>query len=211
MSIRVQTADIDERTQHTAVDALACKYSACTKGYFNDPLLLPLFERLKRPIGEVKKPPIINRGYFARIESIQELIRSFFSLTADIPIQIVLLGCGFDTIALNLNSYSTGDLSIFEIDFPAIIAKKVAVLSSMETGKGSSCESIAEDGDDEELDDERDEGKVDTDTTSDTSSKFVEIPHGFVRGSISYLVRFGFSSHHSSRMCPLIKCTSPPA
>lgn len=111
----------DERTQHTAHDALMCKYSANKLGYFCDPYL-SLFEQQFR---SNRKPPIINRGYYARVKLIEGLIERFLAATSSGERQIISLGCGFDTLSYNLIDHHHLNLRVFEVDFPAIIEKKV--------------------------------------------------------------------------------------
>lgn len=79
----------DERTIYTASDAMVCKYSAVISGYYSDPFIQTLFSKniirrnhnslIGSPGSSVKKPPIINRGYYARVKSIDDVLCKFLS------------------------------------------------------------------------------------------------------------------------------------
>jgi tRNA wybutosine-synthesizing protein 4 len=125
--------DRDQRTQFTAGDAMICKYSASAKGYFKDDLA-SIFVNLDSSTSgatplQLKKPPIINRGYFARVHSVNHTIQNFLA-TADAGLQrkkqIISLGSGFDTLSLQLYSKKDESLHLFEVDFEKIIRRKVA-------------------------------------------------------------------------------------
>lgn len=61
--------DGDEAVQATNDDASICKRSAVHLGYWNDPFLQHF---MKGPV--VRKPPEINRGYYARTYGVFKLI-----------------------------------------------------------------------------------------------------------------------------------------
>ena len=119
--------DGDLKVQSTANDALTAKYSACSLGYFQDPFLKALVEQnLPSSSGRAgRKPPIINRGYYGRVQCIQSTIDSFLEATNHCDRQIVSLGCGFDTNSVKILSQNLPRLSLFEVDFKAIISRKV--------------------------------------------------------------------------------------
>ncbi|EFA83733.1 hypothetical protein PPL_02800 [Heterostelium album PN500] len=75
-------------------DAASCKLSAVNIGYYKDEFVQYF---VKTPI---RRPPLINRGFFSRVEAIEQFIKQFFAIYSDStkPIQIVSLGCGFDTL-----------------------------------------------------------------------------------------------------------------
>ena len=126
--------DSDSRTQYTASDAMLCKHSAVAKGYFEDALISSFID-IDVPTSNTcharrRKPPIINRGYFARVHSIKNTIQKFMDVAVsgdDRRKQIVILGSGFDTLSLRLISGRDEVLSIYEVDFEKIIRRKVAV------------------------------------------------------------------------------------
>lgn len=125
--------DRDLRTQFTAGDAMICKFSASAKGYFKDDLAssfinLDLSTPGAPPL-QLKKPPIINRGYFARVLSVNQTIQNFLAAAdAGLPRkkQIISLGSGFDTLSLQLLLKKDESLHLFEVDFEKIIRRKVA-------------------------------------------------------------------------------------
>lgn len=53
-------------------DAASCKRYAVDKGYWNDPYISYLV-----PKTSSRKAPEINRGYYARVTSIQNLVEKF--------------------------------------------------------------------------------------------------------------------------------------
>eukprot|EP01041_Mallomonas_annulata_P006653 gene6653-13470_t len=114
----------DEVIQKTAIDALVCKHSASRLGYFKDDFIKYFYKK-----AAVRKPPIINRGYFARTVCISQTVQSFLSLTSlATSRQIINLGIGFDTFSLNLLQQNHPNLNLFEIDFEEVIHKKIATL-----------------------------------------------------------------------------------
>ncbi|CAM9278756.1 unnamed protein product [Phaeothamnion confervicola] len=141
--------DGDASTKQTADDAMAGKVSAAALGYFQDPFA-PLFVRHHPP----RRPPIINRGNFARVASIDKLMRSFLS-SSDLALeekepppppqtpavsaaasaerrkgrQIVSLGAGKDTTFFRLLQDGIAPPGgYFEVDFPDMMRQKLAVI-----------------------------------------------------------------------------------
>ena len=119
--------DEDMKIQSTANDALTSKYSSCSLGYFQDPFIKPLVDQnFPSTSGRAgRKPPIINRGYYGRVQSIQTIIDAFLDATRDCDRQIVSLGCGFDTNSVRIISQNLPKLSIYEVDFSTILSRKV--------------------------------------------------------------------------------------
>ena len=154
---------LDKNTQFTAGDAMTCKYSALSKGYFTDPYLRAFVEQdqtainnddgsssrsTKITITPPKKPPIINRGYYARIHTMNETITRFLNVVDAASIstssafsattstihpskQVVILGSGFDTLSLRLIQEQSTNVNVFEIEFPDIIHKKIDLCLSI--------------------------------------------------------------------------------
>jgi tRNA wybutosine-synthesizing protein 4 len=129
--IRSLNEESDARTQFTASDAMICKFSSSSKGYFKDPFLLKMICKdtsLSLKPQQLKKPPIINRGYYARVHSIHQIIDKFMNILESengSRKQIISLGSGFDTLSLQLLQRGDKDLHIYEVDFEEIIQKKV--------------------------------------------------------------------------------------
>ena len=161
----------DERTIYTASDALVCKYSASSLGYYKDKYLHSLFAKsIVKPntnsmvgapsINPLRKPPIINRGYYGRVKCIDTVLSNFLSTTSlntsesTVPSlpndhadrvtttlpdstsayrQIISLGCGFDTLSLRIIAENHPGLHIYEVDFEEVINKKAIALLSEST------------------------------------------------------------------------------
>lgn len=120
----------DYKIESTAGDAIGSKFSAITLKYYEDPFLQVMFQTQARSL--VKKSPIINRGYYTRVNVVETVVKKFLEVTNTFnKVQIVSLGAGFDTLAYRLLSSSpsaaNGRLTYFEVDFPTIIDKKTAI------------------------------------------------------------------------------------
>jgi [phosphatase 2A protein]-leucine-carboxy methyltransferase len=64
----------DEAVQATNDDASECKRSAVKLGYWDDRFISVLVR------GSERKPPEINRGYFARTQGVTYFIRQFLKV-----------------------------------------------------------------------------------------------------------------------------------
>jgi O-methyltransferase involved in polyketide biosynthesis len=127
----------DFMTKVSADDALAAKYSAVKIGYFEDPYVASM---LPKSHGAVSKSmrhrqPIINRGYFARVETIRVQMMNFLNASEvnDKPVQLISLGCGYDTMSLVLlNEMKQKDcnMTIYEVDFADVIRQKESFLKN---------------------------------------------------------------------------------
>ena len=60
----------DDAVRATNDDATSCKLSAVDLGYYSD-------EYVQYFAKHERKPPIINRGYFARVYVVQELVKRY--------------------------------------------------------------------------------------------------------------------------------------
>ncbi|KAH9093417.1 hypothetical protein Ae201684P_016047 [Aphanomyces euteiches] len=113
--------DNDVSVQETATDAASCKLSAVRLGYWED-AFASMFARPNR------KMPIINRGYYARVRSIEMLIHRFFEASAGTRRQVIVLGAGQDTMYFRLKSTRPEwleDTLYVELDFPTVTQSKV--------------------------------------------------------------------------------------
>ena len=72
--IIVEMSADDEAVRATNDDAASCKRSAVQLGYWSDPYV----QLVTKPSDH--KPPEISRGYFARVRSVQGLIRQFLQV-----------------------------------------------------------------------------------------------------------------------------------
>jgi tRNA wybutosine-synthesizing protein 4 len=114
-----------------------------------DPYLGAMVNRVQcdQALSKRKPSPMMNRGYFARVECINELSRkSIDSLlagngeqmeeVAEVDYQIVNLGCGFDTSSLRKikEETSSGERSfhVFEVDLAEVVTQKAGILSAEE-------------------------------------------------------------------------------
>ena len=68
----------DDAVRSTNDDAASSKSSAVKIGYWKDPYI-QYFIR-----GTDKKPPEINRGYFARVKGIQVLLKQFLQVSGTV-------------------------------------------------------------------------------------------------------------------------------
>ncbi|XP_046362689.1 leucine carboxyl methyltransferase 1-like [Haliotis cracherodii] len=99
-------------------DAAQCKRFAVEKGYWTDPYISQII-----PKGFSTHAPEINRGYFARVRSIQILMEKFLKST-QCNCQIVNLGAGFDTTYWKLKDAALSPKSFVEVDFPPVTSRK---------------------------------------------------------------------------------------
>lgn len=122
----------DEGVMATNDSASVCKRSCVHLGYFEDPFV-EFFSR-----GHLeRKPPEINRGYYARVATVTHLVQQFIEscVKSKKQVQIINIGAGFDTLYWRLTSlYKVTNLHSFvEIDLPGVTARKV--LSIRRKGK----------------------------------------------------------------------------
>lgn len=73
--------------------------------------------------------PLINRGTFCRVYSINQTVLSIISsLPKDKNINILLLGSGFDTMYFTLSSQNISNITFFEFDYDKIIKTKQQII-----------------------------------------------------------------------------------
>eukprot|EP01113_Clastostelium_recurvatum_P005961 TRINITY_DN12687_c0_g1_i1.p1 TRINITY_DN12687_c0_g1~~TRINITY_DN12687_c0_g1_i1.p1 ORF type:complete len:354 (+),score=71.03 TRINITY_DN12687_c0_g1_i1:51-1064(+) len=111
-------------------DAASSKHSAVTLGYYSDPFISKFISK------PVRRPPLINRGYTARVLVLESIIRTFCTCgkrsVPPVPLQIVSLGAGFDTTFWKMKARAEleGVIKYVEIDFPEVVKKKVSIITS---------------------------------------------------------------------------------
>ncbi|KAL2200670.1 S-adenosyl-L-methionine-dependent methyltransferase [Corynascus similis CBS 632.67] len=118
----------DATIQGTDTDAAVSRLSAVDLGYLSDP-----YARLFVQGPATRRLPIINRGTYTRTTAIDKLVDRFLATTSpDEPRQIVSLGAGTDTRSLRLftSPQNHRNITYHEIDFPTIMARKQAIISS---------------------------------------------------------------------------------
>eukprot|EP00727_Mastigamoeba_balamuthi_P008215 m51a1_g4014 hypothetical protein (332) ;mRNA; f:562397-563754 len=104
-------------------DAAESKLSAVSAGYYSDPFVAHF---VRKP---ARKPPLINRGHFARVSAIDTVVRRFLALGGR---QVVVLGCGYDTTFFRLSSSGAmpeGCVWV-DVDFPQVVRTKASVVRS---------------------------------------------------------------------------------
>jgi len=116
-------------TRSSADDALAGKSAACKLGYLSDPFVATMLAKSHGAVSKSmrKRQPIINRGYYARVQTIRVRFAEFVKSQGEGRIQVINLGCGFDTLSLELLdqcNVSGRDMSIFEVDFTEVVHQK---------------------------------------------------------------------------------------
>ena len=119
----------DAMTRSSADDALAGKFAACKLGYLSDPFVATMLAKSHGAVSKSmrKRQPIINRGYYARVETIRVRLTEFMKSQGEGHVQVINLGCGFDTLSLELLdqcNVSGRDMSIFEVDFTEVVRQK---------------------------------------------------------------------------------------
>ncbi|KAG7399001.1 hypothetical protein PHYBOEH_009994 [Phytophthora boehmeriae] len=123
----------DHNVTETAFDAVKCKLSAVTLGYFEDPFLRYFVEKPTRRI------PLIHRGYYLRHVAITRCVELFLSQYAsESRVNIMSLGAGFDTLYFRLlqQRYFAGSLNFIEVDCEAIVSAKAQLLNNGEVRAG---------------------------------------------------------------------------
>ncbi|SPQ20068.1 e81a83fa-b80e-471c-8f6d-2bcac709177b [Thermothielavioides terrestris] len=118
----------DATIQGTDTDAAVSRLSAVDLGYLPDP-----FARLFVQGPGTRRLPIINRGTYTRTTAIDMLVDRFLATTNPGETrQIVSLGAGTDTRCLRLFTAPANhrNIAYHEIDFPTIMARKQAIISS---------------------------------------------------------------------------------
>ncbi len=73
----------------------------------------------------------MNRGYYARMQSMNKILNTFLETTNSGHRQIINLGSGFDSSSLLPYSQGYERLRTFEVDFATIITKKTEILLSI--------------------------------------------------------------------------------
>eukprot|EP00392_Amoebophrya_sp_AT5.2_P007283 g7297.t1 len=121
---------LDAPVQATHLDAAGAKVVCAALGYFRDPWISKLC-----PAWSGHKSPLMHRGYYLRTVSMRKAVENFLkSANPDLPLQIVDLGCGLNTLyfwvaeLLELgrqpgSNFKLENLTFFDVDFPVIIKR----------------------------------------------------------------------------------------
>lgn len=114
----------------TASDALTCKVSTVKAGYYEDKYLERMCMNISRAhCGYTKKSPMIHRGYYARVKVVGHYFNQFMNF-CDGVCQLLVLGCGYDTLGLNSCEKYGSRLNVFEVDFHSVIQKKAYAIEN---------------------------------------------------------------------------------
>uniref|UniRef100_A0A8D0H427 Leucine carboxyl methyltransferase 1 n=1 Tax=Sphenodon punctatus TaxID=8508 RepID=A0A8D0H427_SPHPU len=114
----------DEAVRGTCEDASVCKRFAVSIGYWKDPYIQHFVRQPKE-----RKAPEINRGYYARVHGVDQLLKAFLKKT-ECNCQIINLGAGMDTMFWKLKDESLLPTKYFEVDFPMIVTRKIHNIKS---------------------------------------------------------------------------------
>lgn len=144
---RSLTRDKDAAVRATNNDAFESKIACMDRGYFHDNFLSRMKHKYLNlsltPKDPPRRPPIINRGTFARVLLKQTIVERFLSHYTT-PVQIISLGAGFDTFSYNLIDRCTTfpSFSYVEIDLPDVVLQKQSLAEeflSVEHGPFKQC------------------------------------------------------------------------
>lgn len=125
----------DSRSNRAAVqatndDASASKLSCVKKGYMKDDYVHLFVKK------QLRRAPIINRGYFARWAALRKMLNQFLECepnadgNGNIRKQILSLGAGFDTMFFQLQDEGKAPYLYVELDFIEVTSKKAALIET---------------------------------------------------------------------------------
>jgi [phosphatase 2A protein]-leucine-carboxy methyltransferase len=107
--------------EDTARDAANAKCSAVRQRYYADPYIQYF-------VGEqVRQIPPMNLGYFVRSLSMLAAIAKFHKSHGN-SIQVVVLGCGYDTLFWRLRDAGVSVGRWFDVDLPHVVNRKSSVV-----------------------------------------------------------------------------------
>eukprot|EP00924_Labyrinthula_sp_SR-Ha-C_P016902 maker-scaffold_6-snap-gene-18.48-mRNA-1 protein AED:0.02 eAED:0.02 QI:44/1/1/1/1/1/3/106/365 len=121
----------DNAVEATSDDAALSKLSSINLNYYDDPFMQYLVGRSK----PVRRSPLINRGYFARVQARNDVIDNFLSTCRNnsLPSQIIALGGGCDTLYFNLKSNGNEPNLFLDFDLPAVVQRKAKIIANEES------------------------------------------------------------------------------
>ncbi|CAI5757675.1 unnamed protein product [Candida verbasci] len=123
----------DQQVQGTNNSSIVSKRSV-EKHYTN--LLQPQHGEFFKYFVKQKKfrrSPAINRGYWIRMETIRTMIMRIISFNSGAKINIINLGCGFDSLPFQmLHSNKVSNLNFIDIDYPDLIVNKYNLIMESE-------------------------------------------------------------------------------
>ncbi|XP_044836466.1 leucine carboxyl methyltransferase 1 isoform X2 [Mauremys mutica] len=117
-------APLPEVIVHYHPSIFICQGFAVSIGYWKDPYIQYFVRQAKE-----RKAPEINRGYYARVHGVSQLLKAFLKKT-ECNCQIINLGAGLDTMFWRLKDENLLPKKYFEVDFPMIVARKIYNIKS---------------------------------------------------------------------------------
>ena len=106
--------------------SIVSKRSVESLYYKDEPQFLSTFvPKLRR------RAPLINRGYWLRVQAIEQIVRHFITHNTTKRKVVVNLGCGYDVLPFQfLHRYkqSCEDTIFVDVDYPQLIETKVSVI-----------------------------------------------------------------------------------
>ena len=108
----------DQAVMQTANDALVTKVYAESLGYFSDPFVSAFLPKKRKML------PIINRGTWSRVHAVRQIILRFLAMHKDQKVNILSLGCGYDSTYFWLKKTCADFACIdnyVEIDFKDVV------------------------------------------------------------------------------------------
>jgi tRNA wybutosine-synthesizing protein 4 len=114
--------------QQTASDAAISKLSSVNLGYYDDPFIQHFVPKQQ----VLRRAPLINRGYFARVQALDLIVARFLGHGGGAggaeSKQIVVLGAGCDTTFFRLQAAARHPRRYIELDVAAVAATKLAAI-----------------------------------------------------------------------------------
>ena len=118
----------DATVQATNDSSIVSKASTAAAGYFEDAFVGHV--AIRGPKGRlIRRSPLVHRCYYVRHLGVFQMQETFLRscISAGDPYNVVVLGAGFDTGALR-RGWPQGLCGYFEVDFPAVLSRKEALL-----------------------------------------------------------------------------------
>ncbi|KAJ1497432.1 carboxy methyl transferase for protein phosphatase 2A, partial [Coelomomyces lativittatus] len=118
----------DEILRATDDDAAISRLSSVHQNYLEDPFSTFFVSASMQP---TRRSPLINRGTYLRIYSIDQVMRAFLEGFPKGSRQIVNLGAGTDTRYFRFKKFHSDllqQVKYFEIDFEETILHKISII-----------------------------------------------------------------------------------
>ena len=107
--------------EDTAMDAANAKVSAVSRGYYNDRYIEYFVPQ------RIRQLPPMNLGYYVRTISMYKAILKFYQLYGS-EIQVVMLGCGYDTLYWRFRDENIRIKRWYDLDMAYIVNKKSEII-----------------------------------------------------------------------------------